>query len=60
MDFPNVEQFIGTIVANKLATLHELQTIYTYEDAWDLFEILAVTRYNEYCAVDDANKKVRR
>jgi len=60
MDFPNVNSFIGTIVANKQATLHELNTVYTLEDAFDLFEIIAVTRYNEYVAIDNANKKGRR
>jgi hypothetical protein len=60
MDFPNVDQLIGAIVANKQATLHELQTVYTLEDAYDLFEIIAVTRYNEFLAIEDANKKVRK
>lgn len=60
VDFPNVDQFIGTIVANRQATLHELNTIYTLEDAHDLFEIIAVTRYNEFLAVEDANKKGRK
>lgn len=60
MDFPNVDQLIGSIVANKYATLHELKTIYTLEDAYDLFEIIAVSRYNEHMAIEDANKKGRR
>jgi hypothetical protein len=55
-----VDQLIGSIVASKLATLHELNTVYTLEDAYDLFEVVAVTRYNEWLTIQEANKKVRR
>jgi hypothetical protein len=30
-----------------LATLHELQTIYDIEDAYDFLEIIAVNGYNQ-------------
>jgi hypothetical protein len=55
-----VDELIGTIIANGKATLYELQTVYTLEDAHDLFEIIAVTRYNEFLAIEDANKKGRK
>lgn len=38
---------MGTIISHKLATLYELQTIYSYEDALDLYEIIAVNNHNE-------------
>lgn len=38
---------MGTILSHKLATLYELQTIYSYEDALDLYEIIAVNNHNE-------------
>lgn len=38
---------IGTIVSHKLATLHELQTIYSYDDALDMYEVICVNNYNE-------------
>ena len=38
---------IGALVSAKLATLHELQTIYGTADAYDLVEVLAVDRTNE-------------
>jgi len=60
MDFPNVDQLIGFIVANKQATLHELKTIYSLEDAYDLYEIIAVSRYNEFLAIENAKQKVRK
>lgn len=38
---------MGVIVSHKLATLYELQTIYSYNDALDLYEIAVVNNYNE-------------
>lgn len=60
MECPNVDSLIAVLVANKYASLHELKTVYTLEDAYDLFEILAVTRYNEFLAVEHANEQRRK
>lgn len=38
------------MVINRLATLHELQTVYSYEDLFDLLEILQVDAYNQAVA----------
>lgn len=38
------------MVINRLATLHELQTVYSYEDLFDLLEILQVDAYNQTVA----------
>ncbi len=38
---------IGTLVASRLATLHELQSIYGIKDAHDLLEILLVDNHNK-------------
>lgn len=35
------------ILSRNLATLHELQTIYSYEDAMDLYEIAYINGINE-------------
>lgn len=35
------------ILSRNLATLHELQTIYSYEDAMDLYEIAYINGMNE-------------
>ncbi len=56
VDFKNVDGFIAAIIADRQATLNELKTIYTLEDAFDLWEIIAVTRYNEYLAIEYAQK----
>jgi hypothetical protein len=34
-------------VGRRYATLHELQTVYSLEDALDMYEIIAVNAYNE-------------
>lgn len=36
------------VVSLKLATLHEVQTIYSLEDVYDLMEIANVDAYNRY------------
>lgn len=38
------------MIVNRLATLHELQTVYSYEDLFDLLEILQVDAYNQAIA----------
>lgn len=44
----NISPIIGVIVSRKLATLHELQTVYGSEDAYDLFEIIRIDNHNEH------------
>jgi len=48
---------IGVIVSRRLATLHELQTVYSIDDAVDLYEIAAVNNYNEWRASEEAKRK---
>ena len=35
------------IMSRRLATLYELQTVYSYEDAMDLYEIAYINGINE-------------
>ena len=35
------------VVSRKLATLYELQTIYSYEDLIDFYEIISINAINE-------------
>jgi hypothetical protein len=44
--YPNVPQIIGLIVANDRATFNELQTVYGWEDAYDLLEIIIIDSQN--------------
>ena len=45
-EYANVPRLIGIIVGRRLATLHELDTIYGEQDAHDLLEIIAVDAAN--------------
>lgn len=46
IDYANVPKAIARVVSNRLATLHELQTVYGGEDLYDMLEIMAVDTYN--------------
>lgn len=35
------------VVSKRLATLHELQTVYSAQDMWALIDIAIVDAYNE-------------
>lgn len=48
---------IGLIVSRNLATLHELQTVYSYEDALDLAEIIIVNNYNDDLLLRQTRKR---
>ena len=43
------------ILSRNLATLYELQTVYSYEDALDMYEIAYINSINE----DKANERSR-
>ena len=47
IEYPTVSALIGVVVSSKFATLYELQTIYSYEDMIDMYEIVLVNNYNE-------------
>jgi len=44
---PNVPGVIAALVSNRICTLHELQTAYGAEDAYNLYEIITVDAINE-------------
>ena len=47
MAYPTVSGIVGVVVSSKLATLYELQTVYSFEDMLDLYEVYLVNTYNE-------------
>lgn len=57
IDYPTVPGMIGVIITRRLATLHELQTVYSLDDAADLYEIAAVNNYNEWRAAEEAKRR---
>lgn len=48
---------VASIIGQHMATLHELDTVYSYEDALNMSEILIVKNYNEWAAYDEAERK---
>ena len=57
IEYPTVPGMLGVIITRRLATLHELQTVYSIDDAADLYEIAAVNNYNEWRASEEAKRK---
>ena len=39
-----------TIIGHKLATIHELETIYSYIDALNMAEVIVIYDYNSWAA----------
>jgi len=52
-DYPNLTIVIGRAISSRLATLHELQTVYGLEDVYDLLEVEAVDGFNRAKASKD-------
>jgi hypothetical protein len=55
-DYQNIDGLIGTLVANRIATLIELKTIYSLEDAMDMYEAYIIPKYNEWKAMKAEQK----
>jgi hypothetical protein len=45
-----VPRVIGTLMSARMATLHELQTVYGAADAYNMLEVLNVDLYNQRVA----------
>ena len=46
-NYVNVPMNIGLVVSAKMATLHELETVYSMEDVYDMLEILYIDNENQ-------------
>lgn len=51
-DYVNLTRLIGSLISYKMATLKDLQTIYSLEDAYDLFEVLIIDSHNRAIMYD--------
>ena len=56
----NVEGMAGVVISRRLATLHELETIYSYDDLLDLYEIVYINNINEHRAYEEAKRNGAR
>lgn len=50
-------QEIALVISKGFATLHELQTVYSWDDVLDMAEIAVIDSYNEWCAYNSDDKK---
>lgn len=48
---------VGVVISRRMATLIELQTVYSYEDLLNLFEVVVVNSINEHRAYEEAKRK---
>ena len=55
-EYPNIPPLLGFLVAQKVCSLNELKTVYSFEDAAWMYEAVAVPKYNEWREME-ANKK---
>lgn len=50
---------MGVVISKRYATLYELQSVYSYEDALDLYEVADINAENSRRALDAAKRKAR-
>ena len=55
----NLDDFVAIIIDSNKATLNELKTIYTLEEGYILWEIIAISRYNAWKAQERAKNQRR-
>lgn len=46
--YPNIPPLFGFLIANKVATLNELRTVYSFSDSMYMYEAVMIPRYNEW------------
>jgi len=44
---------VGTLISKRICTLHELDTVYGLEDAYNMLEVVLVDSYNDALAAQD-------
>ena len=51
----NVPRVLATVIRSRLATLHELDTVYGTRDLYDFLEIITVDAHNDAVANQQEN-----
>ena len=54
---PNLSPMISAVVSQRLATLYELQSVYSSEDLFNLYEVVLVKLHNENVEYKKMRKK---
>ena len=52
----NINPRMALVMSEGLATLKELQTVYSYRDLMVMSEVAMVNAYNEWCAYKSAEE----
>lgn len=52
IQYPTVSGIVGVVISKRIATLFELQEIYSWEDLYDMYECILVNNYNESLLYD--------
>jgi hypothetical protein len=60
VDYQNIDGLFGAILSEKQATLEQLRNTYTLEDAFILWEVIAVPKFNAWLAAKAAKKEAER
>ena len=58
--YVNVPPMIGAVVNSRLATLHELETVYGLEDLYNLYEIIIIKVANEQKMAKKARERRKK
>ena len=53
MPYQNVPHSIGIVLSAKMATLHEMQTVYSIGDVYDMLEVINIDAHNQALANKD-------
>ena len=56
----SLKKLFNDFIGEKIATLHELRTVYDIEDYLNFLEIIQVNRLNEMVAFQDSKNKGKR
>lgn len=46
-EYRNIPPIIGTVISKRIATLHELDTVYGTRDLYDMLEVVTIDDYNK-------------
>lgn len=60
VDFKNIDSLVGLVIAEGKATLKELQESYSLEDLFYLYEVIMVTKSNEWLAYKHAERQASK
>ena len=52
IQYPTVPGIVGVVISKGMATLFELQTVYSLDDLYDMYEVILVNNYNESLLYD--------